>query len=130
MVLQKALGWSIVVTRVFYKDKEHGADLQTYKRRDADQTEGGSAHLHDALQVDQILQMDGPVEFRTIREINGVTTTTARKVREDFVTFDEAIGRAVKPPDGIVTFGEEAIVSFGFGGGVFGDGGFGGDFLP
>ena len=125
MALLKVLEWSIVGTN--YKNKEHSAAIQTYKRRDADQTEGGSVHRHDSLQIDQVLQMDGPGQFRTIVETNGVTTISARSTLEDTIVLDEEVvlARGDQQDDTAVMAEEFSGVS-GFGSGDFGDGGFGG----
>ncbi len=110
-----------------YSDKEHGNDLQAYKRRDADQTEGGSVHLHDAIQVDHVIELASAGLLRTIRETAGVTTIAARVPLDDTITFSvEEIDRVVKPVDHIFSLAEEISTVSGFGSGDFGQGGFGG----
>ena len=99
---------------------------QSYFRRDYDATEGGSGFVQDTFGVDEIIFLEGPDQFRDIQTIGGVTTISARVVRNESIPLLEEKKSQSKPPDFSQAMGEDASGSFGFGGGDFGQGGFGG----
>ncbi len=108
-----------------YDDKTNRGP-QSYFRRDYDATEGGAGLVQDAFGVDEIIFLEGPEQFRDIRTIGGVTTISARVVKNESIPLLEEKASRSKPLDGPVPMTEEFSGSFGFGGGIFGQGGFGG----